>query len=137
MMRAALPNTDFFSYVSVVDAVCPQRQCPLTVDSGVPLSWDHAHLTAEGSVYVMQRWLPMLGLKKPGFRVRRFASPRNDAPRHVSTPTIAPIRQVVIVPETIDFTPSELISSRRSGAMVPRPPIMMPRLAKLAKPHIA
>ena len=23
------------------------------------------------------------------------------------------------------------------GAMVPRPPIMMPRLAKLAKPHIA
>ena len=44
---------------------------------------------------------------------------------------------VVIVPETIDFNPSALISSRRSGAMVPRPPIMMPRLAKLAKPHIA
>ena len=39
--------------------------------------------------------------------------------------------------ETIDFTPSELISARRSGAMVPRPPIMMPRLPKLAKPHIA
>jgi hypothetical protein len=30
-----------------------------------------------------------------------------------------------------------LISARRSGAMVPRPPIMMPRLPKLAKPHIA
>jgi len=43
----------------------------------------------------------------------------------------------VSVPETIDFNPSELISSRRSGAMVPRPPIMIPRLPKLAKPHIA
>ncbi len=55
----------------------------------------------------------------------------------LNTPTIAPIRQVVSVPETIDFNPSALISSRRSGAMVPRPPIMMPRLPKLAKPHIA
>src|SRR6478735_8206779 len=45
--------------------------------------------------------------------------------------TIAHIRHVVSVPETIDFTPSELISPRLSGAMVPRPPIMMPRLPKL------
>jgi hypothetical protein len=28
------------------------------------LSWDHAHLTAEGSVYVMSRLAPMLGLTK-------------------------------------------------------------------------
>ncbi|MDB5640333.1 MAG: hypothetical protein JWP51_5241 [Bradyrhizobium sp.] len=28
---------------------------------------------------------------------------------HVNTPTIAPIRQVVSEPETIDFNPSELI----------------------------
>src|ERR1700716_1401301 len=56
---------------------------------------------------------------------------------YVNTPTIAPIRQVVSVPDTIDFNPSALISSRRSGAIVPSPPIMMPRLPKLAKPHIA
>ena len=56
---------------------------------------------------------------------------------YVSTPTIAPIKHVTSVPEMIDFNPSALISPRRSGAMVPRPPIMMPRLAKLAKPHIA
>src|SRR6266576_790499 len=62
----------------------------------------------------------------------------NDRLRvQLNTPTIAPIRQVVSVPDTIDFNPSELISSRRCGAMVPRPPIMMPRLPKLAKPHIA
>ena len=58
-----------FAYISVVDAVCPARQCPLTVDGGIPLAWDHAHLTAEGSVYVMERLMPMLGLN-PSFRVR-------------------------------------------------------------------
>jgi SGNH domain (fused to AT3 domains) len=62
-MQAALPKTDGFTYISVVDAICPQRQCPLTVDNGIPLSWDHAHLTTEGSVYVMSQLAPMLGLK--------------------------------------------------------------------------
>ncbi len=63
MMQTALPMVDGFSYVSVVNTICPQRQCPLTIDGGIPLSWDHAHLTAEGSVYVTQRLVPMLGLK--------------------------------------------------------------------------
>jgi peptidoglycan/LPS O-acetylase OafA/YrhL len=63
MMQPALPAADRFAYVSVLDAVCPQRQCPLTVAGGVPLSWDHAHLTAEGSAYVMAKLVPMLGLK--------------------------------------------------------------------------
>ncbi|HXN70588.1 MAG TPA: acyltransferase family protein, partial [Bradyrhizobium sp.] len=63
-MKAALPAREKFTYVSVLDAVCPARQCPLTVDGGIPLAWDHAHLTAEGSVYVMGRVVPMLGLKK-------------------------------------------------------------------------
>jgi len=63
MMRAALPADAKFSYVSVVDAVCPARQCPLTIAGGIPLSWDHAHLTAEGSTYVMARVTPMLVVK--------------------------------------------------------------------------
>jgi peptidoglycan/LPS O-acetylase OafA/YrhL len=62
MMRGALPAGDGLSYVSVLDAVCPERQCPLTVD-GVPLSLDHAHLTAEGSLYVMTRVAPKLPKK--------------------------------------------------------------------------
>ncbi len=64
MMKAALPAQAKFSYISVVDAVCPSRQCPLTVDGGIPLAWDHAHLTAEGSSYVMGRVVPMLGAGK-------------------------------------------------------------------------
>ncbi len=63
MMQAALPAHNGFAYVSVVDAVCPDRQCPVTIRDGIPLSWDHAHLTAEGSVYVTARLLPMLGLQ--------------------------------------------------------------------------
>jgi len=63
-MKAALPAQEKFSYVSVVDAICPSRHCPLTIGGGIPLSWDHAHLTAEGSVYVMDRLAPMLGLKR-------------------------------------------------------------------------
>jgi hypothetical protein len=62
LMRAALPDGEAFAYVSVVDAVCPGRQCPATIGRGIPLTWDHAHLTAEGSVYVMQRLVPKLGL---------------------------------------------------------------------------
>jgi peptidoglycan/LPS O-acetylase OafA/YrhL len=63
MMKPALPVHEKFSYISVVDAVCPARQCPLTIDGGIPLAWDHAHLTAEGSVYVMNKIVPMLELK--------------------------------------------------------------------------
>ncbi|MGE0285902.1 MAG: acyltransferase family protein [Bradyrhizobium sp.] len=61
-MKAALPASEKFSYVSVLDAMCPARQCPVTLGGGAPLSWDHAHLTAEGSLLVMGRLLPRLGL---------------------------------------------------------------------------
>jgi peptidoglycan/LPS O-acetylase OafA/YrhL len=63
-MKSALPLSNRFSYISVVDAICPAQRCPLTVDDGIPLAWDHAHLTAEGSVYVAGRLVPMLHLKK-------------------------------------------------------------------------
>ena len=86
--------------------------------------------------------LPLLtcGRRGPSSRDTRAAAPAiagEEVRCYVNTPTIAPIKHVVSVPETIDFRPSALISSRRVGAMVPRPPIMMPRLAKLAKQHIA
>jgi peptidoglycan/LPS O-acetylase OafA/YrhL len=64
-MRAALPSRDRFSYVSVVNAICPARQCPLTIGEDIPLAWDHAHLTAEGSEYVVGRIAATLNLDKP------------------------------------------------------------------------
>ena len=60
-----------------------------------------------------------------------------DDATQFSTPTIAPSRQVVSVPETIDLPPSEMMSARRSGAITVSPAIMMPSEPKLAKPHMA
>ncbi len=65
MMKTALPAHANFSYISVLDVVCPARQCPITLDGGVPLSWDHAHLTAEGSSYVMDKVVLMLNARRP------------------------------------------------------------------------
>ena len=56
---------------------------------------------------------------------------------HRITPTSAPVRHVERVPATIERSPSSTISPRLSGAIVPRPPIMIPRLPGLAKPHNA
>jgi hypothetical protein len=75
MMKAALPSGDGFAYVSVLDAVCPKRLCPLVID-GVPLSWDHAHLTRQGSAYVMARLIPLLAVPKP--RQARAVSSRPE-----------------------------------------------------------
>ncbi len=64
MMKSALQAAEGLAYVSVVDAVCPGRQCPLMIDDGIPLAFDHAHLTAEGSVYVAEKLVPILGLTR-------------------------------------------------------------------------
>jgi peptidoglycan/LPS O-acetylase OafA/YrhL len=61
-IREALPPRDKFSYISVVNAICPARQCPLTTGEDIPLAWDHAHLTAEGSEYVVNRIAGLAGL---------------------------------------------------------------------------
>ena len=57
--------------------------------------------------------------------------------RRYSIPTTAPLMHVAIVPVRIERSPSDTISGRRSGTIAPIPPIRMPRLPKLAKPHIA
>jgi peptidoglycan/LPS O-acetylase OafA/YrhL len=63
-MRTALPSREKFSYISVVNAICPARQCPLMIGEDIPLAWDHAHLTAEGSEYVVNRIAALAGLTK-------------------------------------------------------------------------
>jgi peptidoglycan/LPS O-acetylase OafA/YrhL len=63
-MKSTLPPSDRFSYISVVDAICPTQRCPLTVDDGIPLAWDHAHLTAEGSAYVAAKLMTAIHFKK-------------------------------------------------------------------------
>jgi len=52
-------------------------------------------------------------------------------------PTTVPVMQVARVPAIMERNPRDTISSRFSGAIVPMPPIMMPRLPGLANPHMA
>jgi peptidoglycan/LPS O-acetylase OafA/YrhL len=54
-MKLSLPSGDGFTYVSMLDLTCPDQKCPLTLAGDVPIVWDHAHLTAEGSDYVAAR----------------------------------------------------------------------------------
>jgi len=58
-MQAAMPTGEGLSYVSILAALCDNGRCPLTVGD-VPLSFDHAHLTAEGSDAVMAKVAPLL-----------------------------------------------------------------------------
>ncbi|CCE03313.1 conserved membrane hypothetical protein [Bradyrhizobium sp. STM 3809] len=58
-MQAALPSGARLTYVSILSAVCAQHGCPLMAGE-VPLSFDHAHLTAEGSVLVMGKVAPLI-----------------------------------------------------------------------------
>ena len=81
-----------------------------------------------------------------GFRCPRRRAPLDSArgrglvggdPGYRISATLAAVRQVASVPATIDLIPRATISARRSGHMVPRPPIMMPRLPRFAKPQSA
>ena len=65
-------------------------------------------------------------------RVEKFA---RDATHNI--PITAPLMQVASVPERIERKPRATISGRRSGTIARIPPIRMPRLPKLAKPHSA
>jgi len=67
-------------------------------------------------------------------------TPVSEASRNHSVmrmPTSVAVVQVAMVPASMDFNPISMISTFRSGTMVTRPVIMMPRLTKFAKPHSA
>jgi peptidoglycan/LPS O-acetylase OafA/YrhL len=45
------------SYFSPLNALCPHENCPVLLAGGVPLFWDGAHLTKEGSEFFVPRLL--------------------------------------------------------------------------------
>lgn len=54
LMRQEFPSRDGVAYVSVLEATCPDRQCPVLAPNGTPLASDSLHLTTEGSALVGQ-----------------------------------------------------------------------------------
>jgi peptidoglycan/LPS O-acetylase OafA/YrhL len=55
-LKAALPGVPF---ISILDTACPMHRCPAFAGD-VPLSFDKAHLTKEGSILVVEKIAPQL-----------------------------------------------------------------------------
>jgi hypothetical protein len=58
-MKAEFSNMPRVHYLSVLGWVCQQRSCPALID-GVPMQWDHHHLTAPGSELVARKLFPAI-----------------------------------------------------------------------------
>jgi peptidoglycan/LPS O-acetylase OafA/YrhL len=61
--RAALAGSGA-TYVSMIDAMCPQKTCTTTDGSGAPLQHDSNHLTTSGAALLGRRIAPVLGLSQ-------------------------------------------------------------------------
>jgi len=44
-------------YLSVLQQLCRNRQCPGILPGFIPIVWDNGHLTAEGSLYIARKIL--------------------------------------------------------------------------------
>jgi peptidoglycan/LPS O-acetylase OafA/YrhL len=45
------------SYLSVTDALCPDGPCFAMANNNVPMQFDNSHLTDQGSIFLVKRWL--------------------------------------------------------------------------------
>ncbi len=59
-MKAKFAGRLDVRYISIMDAVCPGRQCPMVLGESVPIQFDVAHLTPEGSRFVARRLIPAI-----------------------------------------------------------------------------
>jgi hypothetical protein len=60
-MRSHFAGRSDVQYISVLETVCRERECPLTVDQK-PVYFDQLHLTREGSRFFGDRLAPSLFL---------------------------------------------------------------------------
>ncbi|WP_456775542.1 acyltransferase family protein [Bradyrhizobium sp. USDA 4369] len=59
-MREIARSYPSVQYVSILDAICRARECPLKADPETPITWDIIHLTPEGSRFVVAQLKPQL-----------------------------------------------------------------------------
>jgi peptidoglycan/LPS O-acetylase OafA/YrhL len=59
-VRQLAAGFDNVQFVSVLDTLCSNGDCPLKVDAESPIVWDTLHMTPEGSTYVIDRLKPEL-----------------------------------------------------------------------------
>jgi hypothetical protein len=59
-VRRLSADFDNIQFVSVLDALCRNGDCPLKIDAETTIVWDSLHLTPEGATYVINRLRPEL-----------------------------------------------------------------------------
>jgi peptidoglycan/LPS O-acetylase OafA/YrhL len=65
MKKEMLGNSNV-TFISVLDAVCQGKSCPVLVDGTVPMQFDEYHLTAPGSGFVARKLAPFLAARLAG-----------------------------------------------------------------------
>jgi hypothetical protein len=60
MLANAFQGVQGLTYFSPYRAFCAEQHCPLLTKEGVPIYFDHSHLTEEGSVLYARQLVPML-----------------------------------------------------------------------------
>jgi hypothetical protein len=80
LLSAAFDNIQF---VSVLDALCNNGDCPLKIDAETTIVWDTLHLTPEGATYVINR----LGPELDHFLSKLHQEPEQAQPGSTAGPT--------------------------------------------------
>lgn len=60
VMTKRFSNRSDVTYISVMDIMCPHYYCPLVTRDNVPVHFDIAHLTAEGSDLFAEKLTPLI-----------------------------------------------------------------------------
>ncbi|MEE1654764.1 SGNH hydrolase domain-containing protein [Microvirga sp. CF3062] len=59
-LRERLGSRTGVRFVSIFEAVCPSRQCPMIMNGNTPVHFDSVHLTAAGSAFFAEALLPVI-----------------------------------------------------------------------------
>ena len=105
-------------------------------ETSLPQQINQQNVSHQASVTSITLGEGMERASEVGHILRRRRS-AGKGPGYSSNAAIAPVMQVARVPASRERNPRATISGRRCGAIAPSPPIIIPRLPGLAKPHKA
>ena len=114
-MRADFATTSKLTYVSLLDANCPDQSCPILVGD-IPLEWDSIHLTVAGSEKVIAAAIPQMAMALFGHS--RSAKCRMPLRQENG----ARLRETWKSPTDCGSGLSSLLVGRRPEAIPPEPP---------------
>ena len=73
-MSREFSNMDGVHFTSILQTICPGHECPPVIESGELLQFDNAHLTVEGSIFVVRRVFPAIAAELASRRYEASAA---------------------------------------------------------------